>query len=373
MTPFSYSHTLLTDETNTFPMPRSTSDFKQAPSIASGPFTEMSSQDGEEQFRNAPPNASRSIIGSYAGRSGLDPARPPSAVSSNTHRSTRSPPSRRGVPYLGGWKAGGAFGGPGGTVSTSSRPQSATSRISRTHVPSIAAHAFFRPMSSQRLQAQRRVRPSQVNLSAPSVDGFSETGSIIHRNSMGSNTTGHHELSIYNDMDLPPASRGTEFSEPDGRDTINASPTGNATVQSTGGSERPLQTGSSDKKPKHHSNDDSKQQTETQAPVRKSTMSFSANFLVSTKREMSGSKEGRKLAGDSSPNSPASGVPPQKSPKTGANYQYFSGNTIFCWSGRFQNARDQPINIATGIMVVVPSILFLFYSYGRTVMTNFLP
>jgi palmitoyltransferase ZDHHC9/14/18 len=46
----------------------------------------------------------------------------------------------------------------------------------------------------------------------------------------------------------------------------------------------------------------------------------------------------------------------------GKNYQYFSGNTVFCWGGRFQNTRDRPVNIATGIMVVVPAALFFAFS-----------
>jgi hypothetical protein len=39
---------------------------------------------------------------------------------------------------------------------TSNRPQTSQSR---THVPSVTSQAFFRPMSSQRLQAQRAQRP----------------------------------------------------------------------------------------------------------------------------------------------------------------------------------------------------------------------
>ena len=364
MAKFGHSHIFPVSEINTFPSPIPASDSRHAPTIVSRPITEISSHDGERYLQDAPPSAIRSMIDSHTGRLGLDPVRPPSAMSAQTHLSTRSPPSRRGAPFFGGWRAVGALGEPGGTISNSSRPPSATSRTSRTHVPSLAAHAFFRPMSSQRLQAQRRARPSHVNPSVPSVDGLSDTGSIIHRQSMGSNTTGRPEMSIFHDMDLPPPSRGTEFSDPDELDTVNASPTGNATVQSTGGSERPLQAGSSNKRAKYQSLDDNKHYTGSRPPVHKSPMSFSANFLVSTKRDMPGLREAQGLGHVSSPNTPAVSAPPERTPKPGINYQYFSGNTVFCWSGRLQNTRDQPVNIITGILVVLPTALFLIYSYG---------
>ncbi|KAF2452443.1 DHHC palmitoyltransferase-domain-containing protein, partial [Lineolata rhizophorae] len=46
----------------------------------------------------------------------------------------------------------------------------------------------------------------------------------------------------------------------------------------------------------------------------------------------------------------------------GKNYEYFTGNTVFCWGGRLQNARDRPINIATGILVLAPAGLFFGFS-----------
>ena len=301
------------------------------------------------------------MAASKTNRPGLDSVRPPSAMSSHTYQSARSPPSKGAGPFSAGWKAGGAFGGPAGTRSNASRPPSAASRTSRTHVPSLASHAFFRPMSSQRLQAQRRARPSHVNPPALNLDGFSETESNANRQSMGSNATGQPELSVYHNIDLPTPSRGTEFSE---RDTINASPTGNATLRSVGESERPLQTGSSNRRPRYPSPDDNKRNTGISPPVQKSPMTFSANFLVSTKRDLFGSREGRGLSHVASPDIPAAGAPSGQTRKPGINYQYFSGNTIFCWRGRFQNARDYPANIVTGILVVLPAVLFFVYSYG---------
>lgn len=362
MPSFNQPRTPLASHTDTFLTPLPASDSKQVQGIFPRPMTEMSSQDGVEQHQEVTSTPIRSLPASKIDRSGLDPIRPPSAVSSQTYQSARSPPSRGGGPFSGGWRAGGAFGGPGGTRSNASRPPSAISRTSRTHVPSLASHAFFRPMSSQRLQAQRRARPSHVNPPAPNFDGFNETAINADRQSMGSNATGQPELSIYHNIDLPTPSRGTEFSEPDERDTVNASPTGNATVQSIGESERPLQTGSSNWRPKYQSPDESKQNNISPS-VQKSSMTFSANFLVSTKRDLFGLREARGVRHVSSPHTPAGGSRSRKPSQPGINYQYFSGNTIFCWRGRLQNARDQPANIITGILVVLPAALFFVYSY----------
>ena len=46
----------------------------------------------------------------------------------------------------------------------------------------------------------------------------------------------------------------------------------------------------------------------------------------------------------------------------GKNYQYFSGNTRFFLGGRLQNAREAPINIGTGLAIVIPTILFFVFS-----------
>ena len=46
----------------------------------------------------------------------------------------------------------------------------------------------------------------------------------------------------------------------------------------------------------------------------------------------------------------------------GKNYEYFEGNNVFWLGGRMQNARDRPINILTGLFLVVPAILFFAFS-----------
>jgi palmitoyltransferase ZDHHC9/14/18 len=42
-------------------------------------------------------------------------------------------------------------------------------------------------------------------------------------------------------------------------------------------------------------------------------------------------------------------------------HQYFEGNTFFCLGGRFQNSRQRPINIATGLLIVIPCVLFFIF------------
>lgn len=68
-------------------------------------------------------------------------------------------------------------------------------------------------------------------------------------------------------------------------------------------------------------------------------------------------------AASSSPNSyPVKNVQPAPRKDLGKNYEYFTGNTVFCAGGRLQNARDRPVNIATGIFVILPAGLFFGYS-----------
>jgi palmitoyltransferase ZDHHC9/14/18 len=110
------------------------------------------------------------------GEPGLPPSRPSSIATSN------SMGHRRGLPGLGNINTAGSVAGSMG----SSRPTTSTSR---THVP-LAAHGFFRPMSSQRLQQQRQVRPTSL-LGHTSLysDGATDFMGNPYRQSMGSNNT----------------------------------------------------------------------------------------------------------------------------------------------------------------------------------------
>ena len=288
------------------------------PSIISSRMTDVASEDGDDFWREGPSSSLR------PGTSTSNHAyRPGSALSSHARPPTTGPSSRRGIgsPASSNTLRMGGGLGIGSSAASISRPGSSTSKISRTHVPQIASQAFFRPMSSQRLQAQRSARPSRGKTSVNTEVG-NNTASSTRRNSLTSNPTEFPTTVLRTEPDVPPPTRGTNFSDADDRTTINASPDGKYTFQSYGGSERPLQ----------QSMDDA----------------------------MDGRRQGNPLGSEDSPSLIKAHNLSSSTP--GLNYQYFSGNTFFFLKGRLQNARDRPINIASGLFVVVPAILFLIFS-----------
>lgn len=339
--------------TSSFPNPLPTSGSQQAPSIISSRMTDIASEDGDN-FCTGSVHTGVLRPGTAAS---TDPNRPGSAMSTQTRPSTRAPQSRRGVgshSTLNSWRPGGAFGGPGGSITNSSRPPSATtatSRTSRTHVPSIASHAFFKPMSSQRLQAQRGARPSRGGQLAMSVDGSSDGGTITNRQSLVSDATASHTSNLHQDNEKAPPSRGTEFTDQEDRGIIEGSPTEHATIRSTGESERPLHNKISSSRATHLSLD---------RQGNGSPKSFRGSFRRAGATRMEPQGHERLSSSNNSPMFVK--APPEDVPKAGINYQYFSGNTFFFWGGRLQNTRDRPINIVSGIIVVLPAILFLVYS-----------
>ena len=331
-----------------------TSESPQAPSIISSPMTDIVSEDGDE-YR---PEGAAMAAAKHSARVSLgESIRPASSQQDAWNLSSAS--RRNLITSVGSGNGRGmnAFGGPGVSMSNSSRPQSAVSRTSRTHVPSLASHAFFRPMSSQRLQAQRGGRPPQTTESG---EGGRD------RRSLNSIPNALHEQM---DRDLMPPSRGTDITEHDPRDraSLNASPTGNATIQSASESTRPLQ-----KSAPHlfrpyggyvHQRDNS-----SDLNVPKSTGSFRSSFLLPTQRDSPAFV--RSDVHNTLQTSPRTMSPhlvqdktfQQVSVRAGKNHEHFSGNTFFCWGGRIQNTREMPINFATGTLVVLPVVLFLIFS-----------
>ncbi|KAK2743417.1 Eukaryotic peptide chain release factor GTP-binding subunit [Myotisia sp. PD_48] len=245
------------------------------------------------------------------------------------------------------------------------RPNSG-GRVSRTHIPSLTAHGFFRPMSSQRLQAQRAGRPTTNATTVASIEDVPNDEESQRRRSIISSTTA--PLGNSQEHELPPPSRGTEFTDPvmPDRGTSNASPTGNTTIRSLGDSVRLLHDRTP--KPVAPSHMPLGNQNGTHEPPQKSPLSFRSGFLRGSRSEQ---PSGRDSHARLSP-SPASASqseetsktikPPKPMPTDGKNYEYFTGNTAFFAGGRLQNSRDRPANIATGITVVVPGALFLAYS-----------
>ena len=338
--------------------------------------------DGGPQARTGPPSHNSYQVPSVTGpvgEPGLPPSRPSSAATNTT--SSRHPNfSRRGMvgPY-GPPSAAGSTGG------QSTRPPTAGSR---THVPSIAAQGFFKPMSSQRLQAQRARPTSLLGRASASNDGKgSDAGSRLQRadSNTSSRIQGRGPAAVAPASDRP-LSQATDVSEsimgdfPD-RTTANATPTGNVTVISEGESEAPLQkkkqvpaqldTG---KAQTLTPGDDSKPQKSPRSPRSfRDSFNMLAGQANRRSRNSRGSMAGLRSQGheklqstDSTPTRvQAVEIEKRKAQvkkDLGKNYDYFTGNTVFCWGGRLQNSRDRPINIATGAFVVIPAGLFFGFS-----------
>lgn len=200
-------------------------------------------------------------------------------------------------------------------------------------------------------------------------DGNGETASNANRQSVGSNLTMRQGPHIHQDQEIPPPSRGTDITEHDGPDrgTANTSPTGHGTVQSMTESVRPLQDRSSNPQPTHLDlRKDYKQGHNMLSPPSKSPRSFRSSFLLPTKTDVQpgNDTQGRERlsSGASSPRSARPKLQQEVKREVGRNYQYFAGNTVFCMGGRLQNARDRPLNVATGIVVILPGALFFAYS-----------
>ena len=173
-----------------------------------------------------------------------------------------------------------------------------------------------------------------------------------------------------NDLEVPP-SRGTEFTDPiiSDRNTSNASPTGNTTIRSLGESVKLLHEREKKSMPERLNINKTVQTGSSHDPPQKSPLSFRSDFLSirnkneDPQRPPSRGHERLSSVASSSPRSMKDQKAPARPPNLGKNYEYFTGNTVFWGSGRFQNSRDKPVNIATGLLIVLPVALFLAYSY----------
>lgn len=311
-----------------------------------------------EQKRNSSGSRVLGMTGP-AGESGLPPSRPSSiatAHSGSQNRWSRTEGRRGGLHST--TSASGSLG--------HSRP---TTSASRTHVP-LVAHGFFRPMSSQRLQQQRNARPnSLLGHSSLYAETTHDAPANSFRQSIGSNPTvrGAPTLGLHHEHEHPPPSRGTDITDRDmpDRTTANTTPTGAETVRSRGESITPLQR----PRPQHLDLSNSRANEAGKLPTpSKSPRSFRSSFLLSSREgrqaQMRPNQGHEKLASaESSPRLARKEITKEVVKRElGKNYEYFTGNTAFCWGGRLQNTRDRPINVATAVMIVVPAALFFGYS-----------
>ncbi|CCF42426.1 palmitoyltransferase ERF2 [Colletotrichum higginsianum] len=285
--------------------------------------------------------------------------------------------------------------GAGSTAgSIASRPPSSTSR---SHVPSLTSSAFFRPMSSQKLQAQRggsrpatRQQPtfedveSEPGQSAAAAAAVASGGPNA-RHSVISNPVSNpvarlqRQLSDDDEMRAPP-SRGTEYTEQGTYDriTANTSPThGHHAAGSMSESVTPLQRNQRNSRNLSVTVDRGFKERGNQPSPVKSPRSFRSSFLLPGRSDQGQNKSNRSLPGGEKLSSTAS--TPQLNPvdlsrpadKTnlkksmsnlGYVFQYFEGNTVFCIGGRFQNTKHRPVNVATGLFIVIPAVLFFVFS-----------
>ncbi|KAI2786665.1 Palmitoyltransferase erf2 [Penicillium oxalicum] len=274
---------------------------------------------------------------------------PPPTLQHRTSASRRAPPPARNSVTS--------------TAGSSQRPGSSASRLSRTHIPSLTAQAFFRPMSSQRLQAHRGGRPLTIG-TISTTDGWNDQQSQ-NRHSLVSNSTMQHGSQVQTELDVPP-SRGTEFTDPltPDRNTCNASPTGQTTIRSLGDSVRLLRDREQNDRPRPpqlNLNANNPPKDSHDVPP-KSPLSFLSLQNMGTSHNNHDARGHERLSSAGSSPGPMEAKKQLPRGNLGKNWEYFVGNTFFCFGGRLLNSRDKPINIVTGILQLLPSALFFAYS-----------
>jgi palmitoyltransferase ZDHHC9/14/18 len=351
-----------------FPSPAAQSEAGDAGSILSSRMTDIASDDGRDQTPNANPTSKANQLGrrpstqTTAGDGASRPNTAVTGVSSQRNAWSQAPSSRRGFVSAAAPQRGSI---PGSIASSSTtRPPSA-----KTHVP-LASHAFFRPMSSQRLQAQRGGSRT-INMSQQmSEDGSVEGGNGARTSIVSSQP---ERQGTIEDGEGRPASRGTEVTEQGTTDrrTATTSPTqGYYQAGSITDSVRPLQRNPGNTKGLTLNLDTGYKNGGLPTPS-KSPHSFRSGFLLAGRGNPGPDSPKRSTQGreklSSVTSSPA--LTPTDAPKgiiqkpdLGRNYKYFTGNTVFCWGGRLQNTRHKPVNVATGLMVLIPGVLFFAFS-----------
>ncbi|KAH7316544.1 DHHC palmitoyltransferase-domain-containing protein [Stachybotrys elegans] len=355
-----------------FPTPMVSRAPAGPPSIISSRMTDIASEDGDdrEARRQSPTNERPST-----GRTGASSRGPFAGPSGKRTYITSLAQKRNSVTST--------------TPSTSGRPGSMTSR---SHVPSITSNAFFRPMSSQKLQAQRGgSRPPTMSQQQQQQqqqlnnldDGETDIDGSVLRGSIAAHPIAQVQARLEEEdrpRELP--SRGSEFTEPEAYDHITSttSPTqGHYPGGSMTDSVRPLHKNSDPVRPSELNMDMSNSGFKNQnipGPIR-SPKSFRSSFRMPGKPDLGQSGRNRSTegaeklsSGHSTPRLQAMNTmdsvtraqtPPSDLPAKGRVYQYFDGNTEFCFGGRWQTTRERPINYATGLLVIIPGVLFFVF------------
>ena len=309
------------------------------------------------------PSTARSEISSAISDDGLDSRSQPG-------ENPLSSPTRGGFAPQGYSHVRGAYNSRGArspppTVSTasnapSSRGATPTNSVGArsSHLSNVSQQAFFRPMSSQRLQAQR-LRNIPVSAPPPIEDEAEEDDDAA--SSIKETSTQH----VRNDRREAPSVR-TDMSEEarrqmghEARLNYNATPrlppafdqSGNSNLGQSGKSlPAPLNLAPQNGQGKYEA-----------AP--RSPLSLRSAFSLGSKRYRFQSSHQHLSSTATSPPYDV-GMPPNQ-PVTASkhrNFQYIESNTVFFLGGRLQQSRDRPIVIGTGIAIVLPAILFFIFS-----------
>ncbi|WPH01635.1 Hypothetical protein R9X50_00448500 [Acrodontium crateriforme] len=297
------------------------------------------------------------------GDSGLPPSRPATNVSSPRGALLRQ--SNRKAGGVSGTRAGNSnSGSTAGSPSTHSRPTSPSSPMSKTHIPSIAAQGFSRPMSSLMLQAER-IRPLTSTPTAKRTRDDDEVRR--HRYSNASLST-LREANRTHDDEIPPLppSRGTMTStRHDGGAYAEAYTAGSLISNgSAHGSAAPLRT----------------HQGQSSLPIdlkpekRNSSKSLRASLGLSSQRlgQLGLDQRPSPRQHEILPSDPSSSNDDEKhsiggraarsKPKNGKNYEYFAGNMLFFVQGRCLNTKARPLNLVTLGLTALPGALFFVFS-----------
>lgn len=243
----------------------------------------------------------------------------------------------------------------------SSRPQSPVSQASRTHVPSLTASGFFKPMSSQRLQAQRLRRPlGGKPVQAPEPIPDADDDEEDDTRSLASSRQGPFHAMPRSHRHIP--SIATSYSQSEAPDTVDVH---FADFGSQNEGDSQLMASASPResqKPPRPSRLNISSTHKVGDPPQKSPMSFRSGLSLGSKHPLETGHQHLPSTSTSPRFPPGSNTEVAVESALGKNYEYFEGNTVFWWGGRFQNARDRPINIATGVVLIIPAILFFAYS-----------
>ena len=268
-------------------------------------------------------------------------------VTNPTNRSLRSPP-------------------PPSSTSGTSRPQSPESNTSRTHVPSLTAQGFLRPMSSSRLQQQRlnNLRASRAARDNPRPEtahtGASQSRDDDDAQSLRSNRTGPY--ASLPKLHRPAASITTGYTE-------SEAPHDYDTTSQQGASEADREYFRSHSPEKKHTPSRLDLSNTLGAAAFKeaglrSPHSFRSGLSVGSKQIIPPPNHQHLPSNEPSPRYRTMQEKHQTAQREalGKNYEYFEGNNVFWLGGRLQNARDRPINVLTGLLLVLPAVLFFVFS-----------